>query len=64
MNLSAVASLSTQMTQQRVAESAQILVLKKAMDLQASAAQTLIASVAQSSANLPSHLGQNVNVVA
>lgn len=63
MNISAIASLSTQMAQQRTAQSAELAVLKKAMQLQESAAMTLIASVTPAT-HLPSHLGQNVNVVA
>ncbi len=43
-------------------------VLKKAMDIQAEAALTLINAVQppqqQSAANLPPHLGQNVNTTA
>jgi hypothetical protein len=63
MDVSALASLGTQMSQQRTADSAQLLVLKKAMDVQATAALTLVASVTPS-ANLPEHLGQNVNTIA
>jgi len=51
------------MSQQRVSQSAELLVLKKAMQIQEDAALTLIASVTPST-SLPSHLGQNVNVVA
>ena len=58
-----IANLATQMSQQRPAETAQLRVLKKAMEIQESNAMTLIASVTQAS-DLPSHLGQNVNVIA
>jgi hypothetical protein len=51
------------MSQQRTSDAAQLLVLKKALDVQQSSALTLIAAVTPS-ANLPSHLGQNVNTVA
>jgi hypothetical protein len=63
MDISAIASLSTMMAQQRTAETAQLAVLKKAMNLQEANAMTLIQSVTPST-SLPSHLGQNVNVVA
>jgi hypothetical protein len=63
MDVSAIASLSTQMSQQQTLDAAQLLVLKKTMDLQASSAMTLIDAVTPS-ANLPPHLGQNVNTVA
>jgi Putative motility protein len=63
MDVSALSSLSSQMSQQRTADSVSLLVLKKAMDLQQSAAMTLIASVTPAG-NLPSHLGQNVNTTA
>lgn len=44
-----------------------LAVLKKAMDVEAQSAMALINAIpqpAQSSANLPPHLGQNINVVA
>jgi Putative motility protein len=63
MDISAIASLSTVMAQQRTAQTAELMVLKKALQLQESNAMTLIASVTPSS-SLPAHLGQNVNVVA
>jgi hypothetical protein len=63
MEISGIAQLATQMSQQRTSDAAALLVLKKAMDMQQSSAQTLIASVTPSSA-LPPHLGQNVNTVA
>jgi hypothetical protein len=63
MDISGIARLSTALTQQQTSEAAQLMVLKKALNMQESAAQTLIASVTPSS-SLPSHLGQHVNVVA
>ena len=63
MEISGVVNLATQMAQQRTSNEASVLVLKKAMELQQSSAQTLIASVTPS-ASLPTHLGQNVNTVA
>lgn len=63
MDISAIASLSTLLAQQRTGQSAELMVLKKALQIQESSAMTLIASVTPSE-NLPPHLGQNVNVVA
>lgn len=63
MDISAIASLSTLLAQQRTAQSAELSVLKKALEIQESSAMTLIASVTPSTA-LPPHLGQNVNIVA
>ncbi|HKU38515.1 MAG TPA: YjfB family protein [Polyangiales bacterium] len=63
MDIAAIASLATQLSQQRTAQTAELLVLKKAMQLQASTARTLIESV-QPRSELPPHLGRNINVVA
>ena len=63
MDISGIASLATQLSQQRTSQTAAILVLKKAMDAQQSSALTLIASVRPAD-SLPAHLGQNVNTVA
>jgi Putative motility protein len=63
VDVSAITSLATQMSQQRTSQAVDLAILKKAMNLQASAAMTLIASVTPST-SLPSHLGQNVNIVA
>jgi hypothetical protein len=44
-----------------------LTVLKKAMDIGAQSAQTLLAAIpqpAKSSANLPPNLGQNINTTA
>ena len=60
MDVSAIASLATRMSQARTADTASMLVLKKALESQESAAATLIASVATPPS--PSHLGQNVDV--
>lgn len=63
MDISGIAQLATQMTQQRTTDEAALLVLKKAMDTQKSSAQTLLDAITPASA-LPAHLGQNVNTVA
>jgi hypothetical protein len=64
MDVSSIASLASQTSQQQTSQAAQLLVLKTALRLQESSAMTLIASLTPSSANLPPHLGQNVNTTA
>jgi hypothetical protein len=67
MNISAagIASTSTQLQQGKVAESAQLLVLKKAMDIEASSALALLQAVP---GNLPlastGNLGTKLNTTA
>lgn len=63
MEISGIARLATAMSQQRSAEAADVAILKKALEMQKETAATLVAAVTPS-ASLPSHLGQNVNVVA
>ena len=61
----ALIDVATQMQQSQVAQSAQILVLKKAMDIQASSALALLQAVP---GNLPlaasGNLGTQVNTMA
>lgn len=67
MNVSntSIASASTQLPQSQVAESAQLLVLKKAIDIEASSALALLQAVP---GNLPlatsGNLGTKVNTTA
>jgi hypothetical protein len=67
MNISAtgIASMSTQLQQGKVAESAQLLVLKKAIDIEASSALALLQTM---TGNLPvansGNLGTKLNVAA
>ncbi len=67
MNVSntSIASAPTQLPQSQVAESAQLLVLKKAMDIEASSALALLQAVP---GNLPlatsGNLGTKVNTTA
>jgi len=63
MDISAIANVASQLSQQRTAQAVDVSVLKKALDMQAANAQTLLESVTPAS-SLPSHLGQNVNIVA
>lgn len=59
---------SSPLVQQNTGAAAGLSVLKKAMDIQAQSALTLINSIQppqqQSAANLPPHLGQNINTTA
>jgi uncharacterized protein (DUF1778 family) len=63
MELNGLSSLSTALTQAKTGDSASILMQKKAMDLQAQAAEQLIQALPQP-ANNPPHLGQKVDVKA
>jgi hypothetical protein len=67
MDISSASSVSA-LSGQSAGQSVGNEVLKKAMDIQAQNAATLINSVQQpeksSSANMPSHLGQNINTSA
>ena len=63
MEVSAIANLASRMSQQRTAEAADLLVLKKAMQVQEQSALTLIAAVTPA-ASLPAHVGRNINTVA
>jgi len=63
VDVSSIANLATRMSQDRVAQAADIAVLKKAMQMQQESAMSLISAITPPT-SLPSHLGQNVNVVA
>lgn len=64
-SVSAIVNVSTQMQQTQLAQAAQIMVLKKAMDIQATGAMTLLQALP---GNLPlasgGHLGTQVNTMA
>jgi len=67
MDVSAIASLATDMAQTRTLVEAQISVQKKALDLQGAGVLELLASAAQVMPQAPSnppHLGNNVDVLA
>lgn len=57
----ALVNASTQMAQNQVAQTAQILVLKKAMDIQAAGALTLLQNLPLATSG---HLGTQVNTFA
>lgn len=66
MDVAAIASAATAMSQVHTAEAISMTVLKKALDLQAQGAAQLIQAATQSLAtyNNPSHLGQYIDIVA
>lgn len=57
MDVSAIASLATQMSQVQTSEAVQVAVLKKAMDIQEQSALQLLQAVP----NNPPNLGNNVD---
>lgn len=65
MDVNSVAKLATTMTETRNSQEVGVAVMKKALDISASNAATLIASVTAAPAqNLPAHLGRSVNTTA
>jgi len=62
MEVSGLINLATRLAQARTADAASLLVMKKVLETQESAAVTLIAAATPAAA--PSHLGQNVDVLA
>lgn len=63
MDVSAIASLATEMATTRTEQAAQIAVLKKAMELQGQGAIQLLTAATQSYNN-PPHLGNSIDVFA
>ena len=65
MDVTAIAKLSTALSETRQSQEIGTTVLKKSLDLAASNPAALIASVpAPASSRLPAHLGNNVNTTA
>lgn len=64
MDVSAIASLATEMSQERTAQAVQIAVLKKALDLQEQGAMQLVAAASQAIPSNPPHLGNAVDTFA
>ena len=62
MDVSTVASMSSQVAQMKVGDAVGIAVLKKAMDIQAQGALQLLEGLVQT--NNPPHLGNSVDVKA
>ncbi|QDX81326.1 hypothetical protein B9N43_08775 [Denitratisoma sp. DHT3] len=63
MDVSAIASLATEMATTRTEQAAQIAVLKKAMEMQGQGAIQLLTAATQSYNN-PPNLGNSVDVFA
>ena len=64
MDVNAIASLATEMSQMKTAQAAQIAVLKKAMDLQGQSALQLVQAVTQPAASNPPNLGKHIDILA
>jgi hypothetical protein len=65
MDTSSIASLATSMASTATDQAAGVAVLKKAMDIEASGALALLQAIPPvPAANLPVHLGQNINTTA
>lgn len=60
MDVSAIASVATEMSQVRTADAVQVAVLKKAMDIQEQSALQLLQAVPSN----PPNLGNNVDIFA
>ena len=65
MEVKQIAQLATTLATTTTNQAIGVAVLKKAMDVQASSATALLEALPPASgANLPSHLGQNINTTA
>lgn len=64
MDVSAIASLATEMATTRTEQAAQIAVLKKAMEMQGQGAIQLLTAATQQSYNNPPNLGNRIDVLA
>jgi len=64
MDISSVANASAALSQANTGDAVAIMVLKKAIDIQAQSALQLIQALPQATANNPPNLGQNINVFA
>ncbi|MTW10555.1 putative motility protein [Pseudoduganella eburnea] len=66
MDVTSIAAAATTIADTKNSTEIGYAVLKKAQDVQASSAQALIEAIppAPAAANLPSHLGQNINTTA
>lgn len=65
MEVTDIARLATTMASTATSQAVNVAVMKKAMDIQASSAAALLQALPPvSSANLPPHLGQNIDTTA
>lgn len=63
MDVSSIGSLSSALAQAKTSDAVSILVLKKAMDIEAQSALQLLEGLSQATSN-PLHLGNTVDVKA
>ena len=64
MDLTAIASVATAMSEAKTGQAVQMAVLKKAIDLQAEGAIQLVLAATQAVAGNPPHLGNRVDTFA
>lgn len=66
MDVAAIASLATTMSENSTREAVSMAVLKKAMDIDAAGSLALIEAIpdTQPAQYLPAHLGRNINTTA
>jgi hypothetical protein len=66
MSVNSIASLSTAMAATQTNQDIGVAMLKKSIDAASSSTSELLSTIAApvSAANLPAHLGQNVNTIA
>lgn len=66
MDINAIASVATELSASSLQQKVDMTVLKKALDISSSNALALIEALpsAPAAANLPAHLGQNINTTA
>jgi hypothetical protein len=64
MDAVSIASLATDLSQARTAQSVQLAVLKKAIDIQAQGALQLVQAAAEVIPTNPPHLGNSVDTFA
>ncbi|GAA0408152.1 YjfB family protein [Massilia aurea] len=63
MDVTNIAKLSTSMAETGIRQEVGMTMLKRAMDIEASSAAQMIASIPQAQ-NLPAHLGNSINTKA
>lgn len=65
MEVNTIATMATSMEQSKIGQTIGVAVLKKALDAQTTSAAALLEALPPvTSANLPGHLGQNINTTA
>ena len=64
MDASAIANAANAFSTAQVGDAESATVLKKALEVEAQGAAALVNALSRPAANLPAHLGQNINTVA